>query len=132
MTRSGLPCGTRRWRAVAGPELLLGAQAALSTQGNLPAVASRLQQWLAGQPRDAQAWQTLSRVQAALGQRLRSVRSEAESRAAQLDFAGAADRFRAAQMLPVADRNADAMELAIVDVRRREVEELQRESARQE
>ena len=61
-----------------------------------------------------------------------SVRSEAESRAAQLDFAGAADRFRAAQTLPAADRSADAMELAIVDVRRREVEELQRESARQD
>ena len=71
-------------------------------------------------------------VTTALGQRLRSVRSEAESRAAQLDFAGAADRFRAAQMLPAADRSADAMELAIVDVRRREVEELQRESARQD
>ena len=31
-----------------------------------------------------------------------------------------------------ADRNADPMELAIVDVRRREVEELLRDSARQE
>jgi beta-barrel assembly-enhancing protease len=63
---------------------------------------------------------------------LRSVRSEAEARAAQLDFAGAADRFRAAQSLPSADRLADAMELAIVDVRRREVEERLRESARED
>ena len=124
-----------RDRAMAGAsraDLLLGTQAALLTQGGLPAAAARLQQWLVIHPKDAQAWQTLSRVQAALGQRLRSVRSEAESRAAQLDFAGAADRFRAAQMLPAADRSADAMELAIVDVRRREVEELQRESARQD
>ncbi len=124
-----------RDRAMAGAnraELLLGAQAALLTQVSLPAAASRLQQWLVIQSKDAQAWQTLSRVQAALGQRLRSVRSEAESRAAQLDFSGAADRFRAAQQLPAADRSADAMELAIVDVRRREVEELQRESARQD
>ena len=124
-----------RDRAMAGAnraDLLLGAQAALLTQVSLPAAASRLQQWLVGHPKDAQAWQTLSRVQAALGQRLRSVRSEAESRAAQLDFSGAADRFRAAQQLPAADRSADAMELAIVDVRRREVEELQRESARQD
>ena len=124
-----------RDRALAGAtraELLLGTQATLLTQGSLPAAASRLQQWLAGHPKDAQAWQTLSRVQAALGQRLRSVRSEAEARAAQLDYSGAADRFRAAQMLPAADRSADAMELAIVDVRRREVEELQRESARQD
>jgi beta-barrel assembly-enhancing protease len=124
-----------RDRAMAGAsraDLLLGAQAALLTQGGLPLAASRLQQWLVTNPKDAQAWQTLSRVQAALGQRLRSVRSEAESRAAQLDFSGAADRFRAAQTLPAADRSADAMELAIVDVRRREVEELQRESARQD
>jgi beta-barrel assembly-enhancing protease len=124
-----------RDRAMSGAsraDLLLGTQAVLLTQGGLPAAASRLQQWLVLHPKDALAWQTLSRVQAALGQRLRSVRSEAESRAAQLDFAGAADRFRAAQMLPAADRSADAMELAIVDVRRREVEELLRESARQQ
>ena len=71
-------------------------------------------------------------MQAALGQRLRSVRSEAEARAAQMDYGGALDRLRAAQMLPAAERNADPMELAIVDVRRREVEELLRDSARQE
>jgi predicted Zn-dependent protease len=126
---------TLRDQASAGAtraDLLLSAQAALLTQGNLPAAASRLQQWLVNQPKDAQAWQTLSRVQAAQGQRLRSVRSEAEARAAQLDYAGAADRLRAAQALPAAERSADAMEMAIVDVRRREVEELQRESARQE
>ena len=91
-----------------------------------------LQDWLVARPKDASAWQMLSRVQAALGQRLRSVRSDAEAHAAQLDFSGAAERFRAAQMLPAAERNADAMELAIIDVRRREVEALQRDSARQE
>ena len=113
-------------------DLLLGARAALLTQAQWPLAASRLQQWVVGRPQDALAWHTLSQVQAAQGQRLRSVRSEAESRVAQLDYAGAADRLRAAQALPAADRNADPMELAIVDVRRREVEALQRESARQE
>ena len=81
-----------------------------------------MQAWVVGHPRDALAWQTLSRVQTAMGQRLRAVRSEAEARAAVLDFEGAAARFKAAQSLPAADRQADAMELAIVDVRRREVE----------
>ena len=127
--------GRLRDQALAGgsrADLLLGSQAALLTQASLPLAASRLQQWVVNRPTDAQAWQTLSRVQAALGQRLRSVRSEAESRAAHMDYEGAADRFRAAQLLPAADRNADLMELAIVDVRRREVEALQRESARQD
>jgi beta-barrel assembly-enhancing protease len=127
--------GPLRDQALAGgtrADLLWGAEAALLTQTGLPAVASRLQQWLVVHPKDARAWQTLSRTQAALGQRLRSVRSDAEAHAAQLDYAGAADRFRAAQTLPVADRSADAMELAIIDVRRREVEALLRESARQE
>ena len=111
-------------------DLMLGAQAALQTRTDLTQTASRLQQWAVAQPKDAMAWQMLSRVQAALGQRLRSVRSEAEARAAQLDYAGAADRLRAAQLLPVADRNADPMELAIVDVRKREMEALARESER--
>ncbi|MFP8781138.1 M48 family metalloprotease [Hydrogenophaga sp. RWCD_12] len=127
--------GPLRDQALAGgtrADLLLGAEAALRTQTALPAVASRLQDWLVARPKDASAWQMLSRVQAALGQRLRSVRSDAEAHAAQLDFSGAAERFRAAQMLPAAERNADAMELAIIDVRRREVEALQRDSARQE
>ena len=122
-----------RDRALTGStraDLLLGAQAALSTPA-APHAMARLQQWLVVNPKDAQAWLTLSRLQAAQGQRLRSVRSEAEARAAQFDFAGAADRFKAAQSLPAAERSADAMELAIVDVRRREVEELLRESARE-
>jgi predicted Zn-dependent protease len=126
---------TLRDQALAGStraDLLFGAQAALTSQGGLAGAAARLQAWVVAQPKDAQAWQTLSRVQAALGQRLRSVRSEAEARAAQMDYGGALDRLRAAQMLPAAERNADPMELAIVDVRRREVEELLRDSARQE
>jgi beta-barrel assembly-enhancing protease len=111
--------------------VLLGAQAALG--GSAAAVAaSRLQQWLLDHPRDAQAWLTLSRLQSGLGQRLRAIRSEAEARAAQFDWAGAIDRFKAAQSLPAPERQADAMELAIVDVRRREAEEQLRESVRQD
>ena len=93
---------------------------------------SRLQTWVVLQPRDALAWQTLARAHQLQNQPLRAVRAEAEARAAQLDYAGAADRFRAAQSLPVAQRNADPMELAIVDSRRREVESQLRESVRDE
>ena len=48
------------------------------------------------------------------------------------DFGGAIERFKAAQALPVAQRGADAMELAIVDSRRRDVEVLLRESVKEE
>lgn len=110
---------------------LLGAQAALAT-GQPQRAVSRLQAWVTVQPRDAVAWQTLSRAYAVQGQSLRAIRAEAEARAAHLDFGGAVDRFKVAQALPAAQRSADAMELAIVDSRRREVEALLRESVREE
>jgi beta-barrel assembly-enhancing protease len=101
--------------------LLLGAQAALA--GNSAALASaRLLEWVVLRPRDAQAWQLLARAQQAQGQTLRAVRSEAEARAAQFDYAGALERFKAAQALPEPLRAADPIELAIVDSRRRAVE----------
>lgn len=111
--------------------VMLGAQAAIAS-GEPQRAVSRLQSWVVLQPRDALAWQTLARAYQVQGQSLRAVRAEAEARAAQLDYAGAADRFRAAQSLPVAQRSADSMELAIVDSRRREVEALLRESVREE
>ena len=110
--------------------VILGAQAALAT-GQPERAAARLQTWVAAHSRDALAWQTLSRAQASQGQTLRAIRAEAEARAAQLDYSGAAERFRAAQALPAAQRT-DGMELAIVDARRREVEALLRESTRED
>ena len=101
--------------------LLLGAQAALASKGAAQA-SERLLEWVVLRPRDALAWQLLSRARQAQGQTLRAVRAEAESRTAQYDFPGALDRFKAAQVLPEALRAADPIELAIVDSRRREVE----------
>jgi beta-barrel assembly-enhancing protease len=109
--------------------LLLGAQAALAS-GAARDAAQRLHGWVIERPRDAQAWQTLSRAEMAQGQRLRSVRAEAEARVAHLDWQGALERFRAAQALPAADRNADPVELAIVDARAREMEQRVRELMR--
>ncbi|WP_082585532.1 M48 family metalloprotease [Hydrogenophaga sp. Root209] len=111
--------------------VMLGAQAAIAS-GEPQRAVGRLQSWVVLQPRDALAWQTLARAYQAQGQSLRAVRAEAEARAAQLDYAGAVDRFRAAQSLPAAQRNADSMELAIVDSRRRDVEALLRESVLEE
>ncbi len=109
--------------------LLLGAQAALAS-GVPREAAQRLLGWVIVRPRDALAWQTLSRAEMAQGQRLRSVRAEAEARAAQLDWPGALERFRAAQALPAPDRSADPVELAIVDARAREMDQKVRELAR--
>ena len=128
---SGALLAALRDQALAGDSragLLLGAQAALATGVPERAVA-RLQAWVVQHPRDAMAWQVLARAHQAQGQTLRSIRAEAESRAAHMDYEGAADRFRAAQALPAAQRAADPMELAIVDSRRREVERMQRELA---
>ena len=111
--------------------VLLGAQAAINS-GQPQRAVSRLQSWVVLQPRDALAWQTLARAYQVQGQSLRAVRAEAEARAAHLDYAGAVDRFRAAQSLPVAERSADSMEMAIVDSRRRDVEALLRESVKEE
>ena len=123
-----------RDRALAGStraSIMLGAQAAIAS-GEPQRAVSRLQSWVVLQPRDALAWQTLARAYQAQGQSLRSVRAEAEARVAHLDYSGAVDRFRAAQSLPVAQRSADSMELAIVDSRKRDVETLLRESLREE
>ncbi len=122
-----------RDQALAGTSrasVLLGAQAALAT-GEAQRAVTRLQAWVAVAPRDAVAWQTLSRAYAAQGQQLRSIRAEAEARAAHLDFGGAVDRFKVAQALPAAQRT-DAMELAIVDSRRSEVEAQLRDSVNEE
>ena len=105
--------------------VMLGAQAAIAS-GQPQRAVSRLQSWVVLQPRDALAWQTLARAYQVQGQSLRAVRAEAEARAAHLDYSGAVDRFRAAQSLPVAERSADSMEMAIVDSRRRDVEVLLR------
>lgn len=119
---AGLASGSR-----AG--VLGGAQAALASGQAMRAV-SRLQSWVLDHPRDAQAWQLLSRAHQSLGQTLRAVRADAEARAAHFDYGGAIERFKAAQALPLPMRQADAIELAIVDSRRREVEQLLRDAER--
>ncbi len=111
--------------------LLLGAQAALAT-GELRPAASRLQTWVVNHPRDAMAWQALSAVYRSQGQTLRAVRAEAEAHVATRDYAGALERLRAAQALPVAQRSADPVEMAVIDARTRDVQALQREAERAE
>ncbi|MEZ5701100.1 MAG: hypothetical protein R3E42_02720 [Burkholderiaceae bacterium] len=110
--------------------VMQGALAALAS-GQAAPVAARLQRWVVLHPHDALAWQSLSRAQGALGYRVRALRSEAEAYAAMLDNEGALERLKAAQALPADVRRGDTIEVAIVDARRREIEQLLRDSARE-
>lgn len=106
--------------------LLLGAQVAAAQQPPQTAAASTqadaLQRWLAGHPGDSQAWAALSRLWAVLGQRLRSVRAEAESRYALGDLTGALDRLRSGQALVRAGQVPDFIEASVIDARLRNLE----------
>ena len=113
------------------PEVILAAMAALRA-GQAADAADKLQPWVASHPRDAQAWQLLSRAHAALGKTLRAVRADAESQVAHLDYAAAADRFKAAQELArelARKGQADHVEASIIDSRARQVALLLREQA---
>ena len=81
-------------------------------------------------PHDAQAWDALSRLLALQGQTLSALRAEGEAQMARMDWAGAVDRFRAAQDWAKNNRlqAGDHIEASIVDTRLRQVQTLVRES----
>ena len=116
------------------PEVLLLSQALVRTgqasQASL--AAQQLQTWVANHPRDAQAWQLLSSAYAAQGQSLRAIRADAEAQVAHLDYAGALDRFKAAQELArdlTRKGAADHIEASIIDTRARQTALLLKEQA---
>jgi len=109
------------------PELVLSSQARIH-DGQGAAASDKLQTWVALHPRDAQVWQLLGQAYGAQGQTLRSIRADAESRAAQLDWEGALDRLRAAQEFSRRGAGArDHIEASIIDARAREMQSLLRE-----
>ena len=115
--------------AQARPELLLRSEALLAL-GRADQAHEALQSWLARHPRDATAWQTLSRVWAAQGKALRAVRAEAEAQAVRYDYGAAVDRLKAGQDL--ARRSSapeDYIEASIIDTRLRTLQSLLREQA---
>ncbi|MFD1711439.1 M48 family metalloprotease [Ottowia flava] len=100
--------------------LLMRAQALTATQRGAEA-ASALQTWVSDHPRDAGAWQALATAYDAQGQTLRALRAQGEVAMAHMDYAGAVDRWRAAQDFsrkPAAG-GADLIEASIVDSRLR-------------
>ncbi len=113
----------------ARPDFLLAMQAQVQS-GHAADAAQRLQTWVAAQPRDALAWQLLASADTAQGQALRAVRAEAEARVAQLDYAAALDRFKAAQdMVRSGKGGNDHIEASIIDTRARQVDSLLREQS---
>jgi predicted Zn-dependent protease len=114
---------------------LLLAQSRVATQ--LPAqgklAADDLVMWVNRMPRDANAWLYLSAAYELQGDTLHAIRAQAEARAAELDYAAALDRFKAAQAVVYQlakegklDRSGN-IEASIVDARLRELERLRRE-----
>lgn len=120
------------------PELILAAQAlaqlpasSLAAHGDvLRQTSSRLQTLVAQWPKDVGAWLALSWVLRQQNQPLRAIRAEAESRAAQYDYAAAVDRLRAGQDMARSSQNRnDYYEASIIDTRLREMQSLAKEQA---
>jgi predicted Zn-dependent protease len=113
-------------------ELLLEAKSLLAAN-RAPDVAQALHSWVAGHPRDAMAWQLLAVAYGQQGQKVRAIRADAESRAAQLDYGAALDRFKAAQALMRSEPgSADYVEGSIIDTRTRQLESILKEQALQD
>lgn len=115
--------------------LLAQAQVALlpgADRAALEAAADRLQTRVAERRDDAALWGALAQVWERSGQRLRSVRAEAESRAAVGDLQGALDRLRAAQRLGRGAGSPDFIEVSVIEARLRELEALRRQQQAEE
>lgn len=99
---------------------LLRAQALMATARAGEAAAS-LQAWVSTHPHDAAAWQALAQAHHAQGQTLRALRAEGEVPMARMDYAGAVDRWRAAQdhSRRHPGGNAERIEASIIDTRLR-------------
>ena len=118
-----------QWSSRSRAELFLAVQAQLAL-GRANVASQSLQTWVADNPGDAQAWQWLSRTAAAQGRTVASIRAEAEVNIAQLDYASALARLKAAQDMARTNPAAgDHFEASIVDTRARQVEQLLREQA---
>lgn len=119
-------------KATSRAEVLTQAQG-LMAAGRAQAVSDRLQTWVAAHPKDAMAWQLLAAAYGRQNQNVRAVRADAESRAAQLDYPAALDRFKAAQGLMRSNPgSADYVEGSIIDTRARQMESLVKEQALQD
>ena len=119
-------------KAASRAELLSDAKS-LMQANRAKDVSQALQTWVTGHPRDAMAWQLLAVAYGQQNQQVWAIRADAESRAAQLDYAAALDRFKAAQgLMRSHPASADYVEASIIDTRTRQVESILKEQALQD
>jgi predicted Zn-dependent protease len=120
------------------PRLFLRVQCQLALEQSTAAqsASDAMQLWLAEHPRDGLAWDLATLALNQTGDKLRALRSDAESRAVRWDEAGAIDRLRAAQALSKRmgqegrlDR-AGQLESSIIDARMRTLEAQRKELLR--
>ncbi|HWH80887.1 MAG TPA: M48 family metalloprotease, partial [Burkholderiaceae bacterium] len=111
------------------PVLLLATQATLASTPpsapDNPAVKQRAEQlrtWVATNPNDSLAWTALGQVEERLGQPLRALRADAESRVALGDLTGAVDRLQAGQRRARSGGAVDFIDVSVIDARLRDVE----------
>jgi predicted Zn-dependent protease len=127
---TGLAAQQLRQMQVTGRAALFLAAETDTRSGRAENAAQNMRAWLADHPRDAQAWQLLAHANSALGRVVASVRDEAEVNMAQLDYQSAKTRFMAAlELSRTAAGKDDAIEVAIVQTRARQVDLLLREQA---
>ena len=123
-----------RWTMLLRGQVAL-ALASASASGDTPGHKAlrgsneALQDWVAGHSQDALAWSLLAQGEDAVGQPLRSLRAQAESRAALGDVSGAVDRLRAAQTLARSGSANDFIEASVIDARLRQLQAQQRDIA---
>lgn len=117
------------WLDGSRPVMLLLADATLRLPSPdaqaLDGRASELATWVANHPRDALAWSALGQTWTRLGQPLRALRAEAESRYALGDLTGALDRLRAGQRAARgggAASGGDFIDASVIDSRFRAID----------
>lgn len=111
------------------PVLLLATQATLASappqapdDAALKQRAEQLRIWVTLHAGDALAWTALGQVEERLGQPLRAVRADAESRIALGDLSGAVDRLHAGQRRARSGGAVDFIDVSVIDARLRDVE----------
>jgi len=111
------------------PVLLLATQATLASAPSqapddaaLKQRAEQLRIWVSLHAGDALAWTALGQVEERLGQPLRAVRADAESRVALGDLSGAVDRLHAGQRRARSGGAVDFIDVSVIDARLRDVE----------
>lgn len=115
------PRATREAMVLSAQVLTKSTMPSDSQRSQQATVVQRLQAHVALNPKDALAWQTLSKLHHVQGQPARAARADAEAKLAHLDTTGAHDRLRAAQQI-ARETGVNHIEASIIDARLRQVQ----------